>query len=182
MLHFEKILKIVVSRQREPKLCLWSIKHHQPSLIISRKFANLKPKMPGPKRFFLNSLPDYNNEPFDMKLQDLKLKLINYIPEIEEKQPQRKEDTEGGIYVGIPGIAYMFFHLSQLPVFSSDKEDFLNKALIYISTSAKHESSRTSAKHLGFLLGDDGIHAVAAAIYNALGKKITKYIKEKYSA
>uniref|UniRef100_A0A1B6CNQ0 LanC-like protein 3 homolog n=1 Tax=Clastoptera arizonana TaxID=38151 RepID=A0A1B6CNQ0_9HEMI len=130
-------------------------------------------KMSGRERYFLNSFPDYKSTNTSEIAQNEKFQsqLLEFVKKIEEKQQPKKEFTDGGIYVGIPGIAYMFLHLSKLPSFSNSKEEFLKKAFKYITVSDSHIKSNLTPKELGFLLGCDGVIAIAASIFNELGMK-----------
>lgn len=95
---------------------------------------------------------------------------------ISAKRPPVTKDGEGGLYVGIGGIAYMYYYLSQSPLFASEKDQFIEKGLEYIKAAFlyTHQSVPVKqAEECAFLLGPAGIYATAAALHRAKGRNET---------
>ncbi|CAG9795894.1 unnamed protein product [Diatraea saccharalis] len=92
-------------------------------------------------------------------------------------QPSRK-NVDGGLYVGISGIAYMFYNLSKNLLLSDSKREYLEKALDYLKpalvTSAGDKTS--------FLLGDAGTYALATVLMKELGDEQYKEILKMYKS
>ena len=124
-----------------------------------------------PKRYFVNTFEDYGGKNVFADA-DWSSQLHRNVDIIVKKQAPNVRDADGGLYVGIAGIGYMFYHLSQSSTLSAEKLKFLNKGLEYIEPSLeyakryKDDKSQKSA----FLLGNAGIYAVAAALYHAAGE------------
>ncbi|PSN54550.1 LanC-like protein 3 [Blattella germanica] len=134
--------------------------------LQTRKFRN-SAAMSHPKRYFVNNLQDYAGGN-SFTEQDLSPKIHQTIMLIVEQQPPNVRDADGGLYVGIAGIGYMFYHLSRSQIFASEKSIFLKKGLDYIVPSldyAEHHKNDKSQKS-AFLLGNAGVYAVAAALYH----------------
>jgi hypothetical protein len=127
--------------------------------------------MSHPKRYFINTLQDYqgNGNPFTDP--NWNSKIHQTVNVITDKQKPSVKAADGGLYVGIAGIGYMFYHMSLSPTFSDEKSKLLEKGLEYVEPALEfaerhqRDKSQTSA----FLLGNAGIYAVAAALYHALG-------------
>lgn len=147
------------------------------SSIISKacnlRQAQYSTSMNTPKRYFINNLHDFQsgNDPFTQ--QNWISKIQQTINTITDKQKPSVKAADGGLYVGIAGIGYMLYHVSQTPAFASEKSGLLQKALEYIGPSLEYAERHKTDKlqKSAFLLGNAGIYAVAAAIYNAIGDK-----------
>ncbi|GLG94348.1 LanC-like protein 3 homolog [Gryllus bimaculatus] len=117
------------------------------------------------RRYFNNILPDYKNESVIVSNEEWRNKVLNVVQMIRENQPY--EDNSTSLYIGTGGIAYMFYFLSQLPLYSEEKNEFLDHALKYIDASLKHIKG-LRMDNTGFLTRHSGVYAVAAVIYNAV--------------
>ncbi|GLH07166.1 LanC-like protein 3 homolog [Gryllus bimaculatus] len=141
--------------------------------------------MSQPKRYFLNKLNDYDGEEISVSENEWKQKLLQVVNVIKERQPPRVHDADGGLYVGVGGIGYMYYFLSQSPLCSVEKADFVKKGLNYIDASLSYIDSHKGdhSQKSAFLLGYAGIYAVAAVLNNSAGNKeaaekyLRKYIK-----
>lgn len=128
-------------------------------------------KMSRNNRFFRNPLPDcYNNESVSIPQGWLVQNIQGLLATIEKGERPDIRKAEGGLYVGIGGIAYMYYHLSKIAIFSDRKEEYVKKGLEYITAAMKYTPVTEPADLTGFLLGYAGIHAVAAALYKEAGK------------
>ncbi|RWS12311.1 lanC-like protein 3 [Dinothrombium tinctorium] len=99
-------------------------------------------------------------------------------------------DCDGGPYVGISGIAFMYWYLSQQSdLYTSEECDhFRNEALLYIRPAIEYaenidKSSCEKVAKVAYLLGNAGTYLVAALVYNAIGDAAnrTKFV-EKYAS
>lgn len=139
---------------------------------LKRVIAEDSTKMAPNKRFFLNNLPDYNNQTVSVPQNWLVQKIQELISSIERHERPDVRKADGGLYVGIGGIAYMYYHLSKIVAFYDRRQEYLKKGLEYILAAKEYTCGtqvRDPADLTGFLLGSAGIHAVAAALYKELG-------------
>lgn len=83
-------------------------------------------------RYFKNSLPDYSVSTEKINT-DFVLDLINiYVEQIEDNFKPTLQNANGGLYVGAPGVAFMFLKLSSCKCFQEKRKEFLEKALSYV--------------------------------------------------
>lgn len=137
--------------------------------FMSNLFGRRKPAV-STMRFFINPMIDAEaNNPESVQIPDDTVKtMINEIEKkIRNKVKASVENASDGLYLGVAGIAYMFYHLSRTPNLSSRHKEFITQALEYISpalTVTEHTTTRKSDMP-GFILGNSGIYAAAAVIY-----------------
>ncbi|XP_075231159.1 lanC-like protein 3 [Lycorma delicatula] len=131
--------------------------------------------MYSPKRYFVNELQDYETGSISPWEGDkLTIEILNLVNQINLRQPALEKFGDGGLYVGIAGIAYMYYYLYKHPAFRDQKVQFLSKGIEYIKQAEKYLSGkpiRDPADETGFLLGGSGVHAVAACLYKSAGEK-----------
>ncbi|XP_067084246.1 lanC-like protein 3 [Osmerus mordax] len=88
---------------------------------------------------------------------------------------------DGGLYDGPAGVAYMLYHVSECPLFSKQRDNYLKTAKQIIDVSVRYVDVEPDQNmRAAFLLGGAGIYAVAAMVYKALGlsdfvKPLTKF-------
>lgn len=137
-------------------------------------------------RCFVNKFSDYNGEEITMSGKDWKPRLLEVVNTIVERQHPRVHDADGGLYVGIGGISYMFYFLSQLPLCSEEKNEFLQHGLKYLNATISYAEGQKGdhSQKSAFLLGHAGIYAIAAVLNNAAGNKeaAEKYLKKYIKA
>ena len=135
-----------------------------------RKFSRSS-SMSNPKRYFINKFQDYDGKS-TFSDQDWNSKINSTVNIVAERQPPSIRDADGGLYVGISGIGYMFYHVSQSSTLSVEKAKYLKRGLEYIEPSLEYAERHRDDKSQksAFLLGNAGVYAVAAALYNAVGK------------
>lgn len=125
-----------------------------------------------PKRYFINTLPDYQEDSNRFTEQNWKSKIHDTVNVITDRQKPSVKAADGGLYVGIAGIGYMFYYMSLSPAFVEEKSNLLRKGLEYIEPALeyvqRHKADKSNKS--AFLLGNAGIYAVAAALYHALGR------------
>ncbi|XP_073971365.1 lanC-like protein 3 isoform X2 [Rhodnius prolixus] len=127
-------------------------------------------------RCFINNLPDYDStKSLTPDLVHLKSEVQSKAVLCALKQPcTHSRYLNGGLYVGASGIGYMFYHIGKSVKFSEEKDDFLKKCLEIIKSClafAKKSRQSEATDKCGFLLGDAGTYAVAAAVFNATGQE-----------
>lgn len=140
--------------------------------FASAIFGRQKPEA-ATMRFFINRMIDAEtNNPESLLIPESTVK--TFIEDIEKrircKVKASVENGSDGLYLGAAGIAYMYYHLSRTPSLSSKHKEFITEALEYISPAlivAEH-SSTSKSDLAGFILGNSGIYATAATIYNAV--------------
>jgi hypothetical protein len=127
--------------------------------------------MSHPKRYFINTLQDYQGNANSSTDQNWNSKIHQTLNVITDKQKPTVNAAEGGLYVGIAGIGYMFYHTSLSPRYAAEKSNLIVKGLEYIEPALeyveRHQSDKSQKS--AFLLGNAGVYAVAAALYRALG-------------
>lgn len=129
-----------------------------------------------PKRWFLNKIPDYSGGTVEIPKDEIKRRALDRVSIIKARQKlSSKKDCDGGIYVGVGGVAYMFWKLATLPSFVNERADLLENAQKYISPALSYaktvESGGDLASKVGFLVGNTGVYATAALIAHAQGSK-----------
>ena len=135
-----------------------------------RKLRN-SVSMSYPKRYFVNTLQDYQvgYETFADKNWNSQIQQTVNI--ITDRQKPSVKVAEGGLYVGVAGIGYMFYHMSLSPMFVGEKSKLLGKGIEYIQPALAYAESNKSDKSQksAFVLGNAGIYAITAALYHAVG-------------
>lgn len=132
--------------------------------------------MASAKRYFINSMSDYiTGESVRIQHQQIKQRCMDVVKHIFAKQGNSFRDCDGGLYVGVAGVSYMCYYLSQKQSFCEEKKMFLKNADEYLTTAlANAEQSKfqsDKSMHFGFLLGNGGVYAIAALLFDDLGKK-----------
>ncbi|XP_065331557.1 lanC-like protein 3 [Cloeon dipterum] len=125
--------------------------------------------MSSQSRYLPNNIPIGEDSVLNRSL--LKCSVIEKYEAIIQKQPPDPKDTEGGIYVGIAGIGYLCYHLSKSPLFQDSREALVTKGKEYLAAAlgAIRNKDGSSKDDTAFILGNAGINAVAAAMYNDEG-------------
>ncbi|KAF4525896.1 hypothetical protein B566_EDAN013145 [Ephemera danica] len=130
--------------------------------------------MGDPRRYFTNSMPDHTEgENVTILESQWRSKILNTIESITKRQPAKVADADGGLYVGVGGIGFMFYYLSQSDVLTDRRDELLCRGLEYVTAAVKYVEGQQRVKDpsqkSALLLGDAGIYAVASVIYSALG-------------
>ncbi|CAH0559452.1 unnamed protein product [Brassicogethes aeneus] len=138
--------------------------------LIERKMPNL--------RYFINAYPDYNVNSDgipDVPREELKLKVNEIINRIVDKVQAIEKNAGDGLYLGTAGISYMYYHLSKNIIFREEQTDLLGEAVKFLkpAINVATYNTRHPADLPSFVLGNCGIYAVSAAIYEALGDSNT---------
>ncbi|VEN57357.1 unnamed protein product, partial [Callosobruchus maculatus] len=139
-------------------------------------------------RYFPNPKPDYQQETGTPSIpkEDLKNNLSEILDKITSHIKPIEKNGGNGIYLGTGGIAYMYYHLSKIPTLEAERSDFLNKAVEYLKPALMVASCTAHKKKdvPSFILGNCGIYAVAAAVFNATGdeSQCKQFIQMYYEA
>ncbi|XP_059473543.1 lanC-like protein 3 homolog [Neocloeon triangulifer] len=122
--------------------------------------------MSAPKRYFPNNLPI--GEDCVLSKSVLKCSVIEKYETIVQKQQADPQDAEGGLYVGIAGIGYLCYHLSKSPIFQDSKGALQSKAKEYLEAAleAGRHKKGNSRDDTAFILGNAGLYAICAAVFN----------------
>lgn len=137
--------------------------------------------MSRPARCVVNNLEDYKDQDIRSEVADQKKELLEIIQEIASKHEPTESGADGGLYVGIAGIAYMAYHLSRNSQLPEEKSNLILLGLKYLYPALIHADKCKDAKKekSSFLLGNAGIYAVAAVLYKAAkdGVRASDYAK-----
>lgn len=114
-------------------------------------------------RHFANPYPDYNG--LHVAIDSVKIKRL--IESYANKILQNRNFSDGDLYVGTSGIAYMFLKLHQSQV-EGLNQTALSSAKLFID-HAKHFLRNKPEDSVSFLCGNAGINAVSAVIHKEQG-------------
>lgn len=143
--------------------------------------------MASSKRYFVNKLNDFDGSDIKISSALLKKHCMEYIQKIFKQQTTTHDDCDGGLYVGLAGIAYMCYYASQSPDYQDHKSEFLGKGLDYLKHALAYVERPSIARNVSmqasFLLGTGGVYVAAAALLDAADKKTEcKTYLQKYVA
>ncbi|XP_026320543.1 lanC-like protein 3 [Hyposmocoma kahamanoa] len=132
---------------------------------IRKLFSSLSP-FAVMVRYFANPFEDFSSSNVaEINQHDIKKQIDAHISNITKRlQPSRK-NVDGGLYVGITGVAYMFYYLSKNPLLSEHKAMYLQKGIEYL----KPAMETSAGDKTSFLLGDAGTYALATVLYKEAG-------------
>lgn len=121
-----------------------------------------------PKRYFVNTLQDYRVGYEAFADKNWHSQIQQTVKIITDGQKTSVKAAAGGLYVGVAGIGYMFYHMSLSPTFVGERCKLLEKGLEYIQPALEY-AERNKSQKSAFLVGNAGIYAIAAAVYHTLG-------------
>ncbi|XP_057654525.1 lanC-like protein 3 homolog [Diorhabda carinulata] len=122
-------------------------------------------------RFFPNPKHDYKGPgQITIPVPEITQRIDETLVKIENGVKPTEKNASEGIYLGTAGIAYMFYHLSNIPSLSSKKSLFLNQAIMYLKPALVVAGCNKTEDVASFMLGSAGIYAVAAAVYKSIGE------------
>lgn len=127
-----------------------------------------------PKRFFVNLMDDYPGGEVLIPKDVLQERLRSTLNNILTNQARVLTDCDGGLYVGLSGIAYMLYYLSTVPELAAKKQEYLKYSLGYMEVALQYSlqiGQKDPATAVGFLLGNAGVFATGAVLMNALGNE-----------
>ena len=84
------------------------------------------------RRYFKNSLADFTIVGENVKLDFVRGLIGSYVEQIEANFQPTPQNADGGLYVGAPGVAFMFLKLATCKLFQEKRTQFLETALSYV--------------------------------------------------
>ncbi|KAJ2948575.1 hypothetical protein O0L34_g7828 [Tuta absoluta] len=132
-------------------------------------------------RFFQNPYEDFKPNTSKTAVFDkteTSRQIDEYVKNITNRLAPSVDHVDGGLYVGVTGISYMFYYLAKNPVLSDNKTLYLQKATEYL----KPAMETSAGDKTSFLLGDAGTYALATAIFKELGDECYKHTLHQYTA
>lgn len=117
-------------------------------------------------RYFQNPFEDYQpGAVVAVNKDDINVQIVEHVANITKRLQPTRKNVDGGLYVGVTGVAYMFHYLSKNPLLSENKKNYLEKAMEYLKPALETSSGDKTS----FLLGDAGTYALAAVLMKELG-------------
>ncbi|CAH2089293.1 unnamed protein product [Euphydryas editha] len=117
-------------------------------------------------RFFPNPYEDYKpGEVLPLNKDEIISQVNEIIGNITKRLQPTHKNVEGGLYVGVTGVSFMFYYLSKNPLLSENKEKYIEKALEYLSPALE----TSAGERTSFLLGDAGTYALSAVLMKEIG-------------
>ena len=141
------------------------------------------------KRYFTNNLCDYDNTATEEAIlsnykSDLLQEIDNVVGIISKNVKPDPRAENGGLYVGLSGIAYGLFYASQSPhVADETRQLCLSLTTSYLKASLEYCSKKSESRNCtgtAFLLGHLGVYAFAAVFYSKTNEptKSEEYLKK----
>ncbi|CAG5036013.1 unnamed protein product [Parnassius apollo] len=108
-----------------------------------------------------------NNEVIIQQINEYVKNIIKHL------QPTHK-NVEGGLYVGVTGVSFMFYYLSKNSLLSEYKNGYIEKAQEYLKPALECSAGESTS----FLLGDAGTYALAAVLLKEKGDdRFSEFLK-----
>ncbi|KAL3176501.1 hypothetical protein MRX96_010296 [Rhipicephalus microplus] len=127
-----------------------------------------------PKRYFVNTLPDYDGAPIPLERELWVERCRDTVQRVFTHQGTGFDDCDGGLYVGVAGVAFMAHRVAQSPHFVGDRARLLTKAQTYLGHALSYcdqpQVRADRAMQSAFLLGSAGVWALAAVVANEVGR------------
>lgn len=83
-------------------------------------------------RYFFNGMPDFNEGEMKLSEEELQNSVFQLTSSILANFSSTDMNSEDGLYLGTAGVAYMFYHLSKLPAFRKNQQNYISSALEYL--------------------------------------------------
>lgn len=117
-------------------------------------------------RHFPNTLEDYRpGVAVSFKKDELMTQIEEHVQSILKRLRPSSRTVDGGLYVGVTGVAFMFYRLSKNTLLTEKKQFYQEKALEYIKPALESSAGEKTS----FLLGDAGTYAIAAVLKKETG-------------
>ncbi|XP_072942829.1 lanC-like protein 3 [Epargyreus clarus] len=112
-------------------------------------------------RYFPNPFEDYSPEvdlviPKDSLVQQI----TDHVNTITKRFKPTQKNVDGGLYVGVTGISYMFYRLSKNPELIENRPYYVQKSMEYLAPALETSAGESTS----FLLGDCGTYALATVV------------------
>nr|XP_026491888.1 lanC-like protein 3 [Vanessa tameamea] len=125
-------------------------------------------------RYFPNPYDDYKLGEVPLHKDEIISQINDILSNITKRLQPAHKNVEGGLYVGVTGVSFMFYYLSKNPLLSEKRTSYLEKALEYLAPALETSAGDKTS----FLLGDAGTYALATALKKEIGdKKFVEYVK-----
>ncbi|XP_038211110.1 lanC-like protein 3 [Zerene cesonia] len=118
-------------------------------------------------RFFPNPYEDQPDIEYNVNKEDVINTIDEHIGIITKRLQPSRRNVDGGLYVGVTGISFMFYYLSKNPLLSDKKTYFIEKSRDYLSPALETSAGDKTS----FLLGDAGTYALATVVKKEIGDK-----------
>lgn len=126
------------------------------------------------KRYFVNTLPDYDGSPIPLERELWIERCRDTVQRVFTHQGTSFSDCDGGLYVGVAGVAFMAHRVAQSPHFGADRARLLTKAQTYLGHALSYADQpqvrADRAMQSAFLLGSAGVWALAAVVAAEVGR------------
>ncbi|XP_030030233.2 lanC-like protein 3 [Manduca sexta] len=116
-------------------------------------------------RYFPNPYDDFKPGASGLEKEAIMAQLNEHLVNITKRLQPNRKNIDGGLYVGITGVSFMFYYLSKNSVLSDNKALFLEKAMDYLKPALETSAGDKTS----FLLGDAGTYAIATVLKKDLG-------------
>ncbi|XP_075981763.1 lanC-like protein 3 homolog [Anticarsia gemmatalis] len=116
-------------------------------------------------RFFPNPYDDYKPGAINVIDKDaISDQISEYVQNISKRLQATRKNVDGGLYVGVTGVSFMFLYLAKNSLLSANKSMYLEKSLEYLKPALEVSAGEKTS----FLLGDAGTYALATVLYKEL--------------
>ncbi|GBP57227.1 LanC-like protein 3 [Eumeta japonica] len=130
-------------------------------------------------RHFPNSYQDYlEGSEIEIAKDIVNSHIAEHIANITKRLPPLRKNVDGGLYVGITGVAFMFYHLAKNNKLAENKPMYIAKALEYLEPALDASAGERTA----FLIGDAGTYVVATALFNEINDERSSAVLRKYKS
>ncbi|KAJ0174277.1 hypothetical protein K1T71_010423 [Dendrolimus kikuchii] len=130
-------------------------------------------------RYFPNPFDDYKqNASLTIDKDEITNQINEHVKNITKRLQPSKKNVDGGLYVGISGVSFMFYYLSKNPFLSENKGIYLEKGMEYLQPALETSAGDKTS----FLLGDAGTYALATVLNKELGNDQYKETLKMYKA
>ncbi|XP_061193609.1 lanC-like protein 3 isoform X1 [Saccostrea echinata] len=123
-------------------------------------------------RFFKNRLADFVPEkPVSVDKSKWHDNAIAIVKTILERMPPDPSTCSGGLYVGNSGVGYMLYYLATQESFQSDRQEYLEQALMYAKVNMDYirRGGMRSDPPSSFILGQAGVLVLCSLLYKTIG-------------
>lgn len=118
-------------------------------------------------RYFPNKFEEYTDGAEFLNKENIISVINQHLQLITKRFPPNHNNVGGGLYVGVTGIAYMYYHLAKNPLLSEYKNQFMQSAFEYLKPALETSAGDKTS----FLLGDAGTCAIATALNKEAGNE-----------
>ncbi|XP_062608845.1 lanC-like protein 3 isoform X1 [Saccostrea cucullata] len=134
-------------------------------------------------RYFKNRLADFVLEkPVSVDKSKWHDNAIAIVKTILERMPPDPSTCSGGLYVGNSGVGYMLYYLATQESFQSERQDYLEQALMYAKVNMDYigRGGMRSDPPSSFILGQAGVLVLCSLLYKTIGdeKSSDRYIAQ----